>query len=224
MRKLLMLAVMALAALAVMAPSASAAVPYGDDDPQSWGYAMVTGTGVLDAEGPNFFHDCETVSWPGGSSPCPVEVSTDDFTMSANGSPLFTCEGELSTEFHQSGAVAISQVELDGHPNCVVYTGWGRQWSAEICGRDADGDGPGVTEFWLRLTYTFQSSDAVAFASLGGARLSEYPGQLFAEYGDITNEPFSSSGGSLDAHLALSSQVELYGGGSGSCGWPELQS
>jgi hypothetical protein len=202
MRKLLMLAVMAFAALAVSAPSASATIhpdfPYGDTDPSHW-------FGVV-ASDPDTYEPC-------GSLGCEFSASgSAGFTTDSN---QVACGVDLSGAVSDDGSVSVSNANFGG-AGCQVATA-GLPWQGQICFY--------YDQPWLKLHMGFVTANnpvtpATVFGQFEWLRWGSSSYDTLTFDGDAM---WNDSPGIVDFGANLGTVAPYMYDDSGSCSWPELQ-
>jgi hypothetical protein len=206
MRKLLMLAVMAFAALAVSAPSASATIhpdfPYGDTDPSHWFSVMP--------------YDPDTSEWC-GSSGCEFSASggSGAFYRSSDGGGTILCQPELSGTVFDDGSVSVSQANFNG-PDCQIVPA-GFPWQGQICMSM-------VGDPWLKLRMGFAGHDnSVVPATVFGQ--FEWGSENWDESLTFNGDAMMWDAPGIYDFGATFNAVEVpyLWDDSGSCSWPELQ-
>lgn len=224
MRKLLMLAALALAATVVAAPSAFAVNPDfpGDVDPGDWQGVLVESQGSCGGEEIN--ESCEfaspTADWGFVTMP------------NTQWSTLHQCHGSIEGRIGGEGSVELSGVEIGGsypYAFCDQWAAYELPWEGQICKNVETG------EVWLRqeTAFWFDSSSVPQGETFG--RLVE--GLSGPDYYDSVSFEGSVTGGFTDlglqgqyAHKALfplgdsyDDGYNIYGDEEQSCSWPELQ-
>lgn len=226
MRKLLMLAVMALAALAVVAPSAGATspdFPHGDDDPGNWLSVNVESTSAP--------YSCNVVI-------CPIDTGTADWDWKAAYS-FFTeymdCDGGLEGYVDGSGGIGINDAWLSDP--------WPMGWQAAFCqNQEMEGYWAGQIcthvpsgEVWARQEIDFRHMDT---GSSFGQIVGEGSDPLVASalrFGEAPNGVYTYVSGTSPAmsqrvEFPLNDEFAIYPSGEGPsggdpepCWWPELE-
>lgn len=230
MRKLFMLAAMALAAMAVIAPSAQAVntdFPHGDTEADNWRAVMVYDWATGDS--------CDIAE-------CQFSGDADDWKWEY-GSPLTGRYGSFCSypafdgSFSGSGGVSLSNVGwlLSGGEFCWSWETVALPWSGDICAR-ADSD-----EFWVRQelsirhTGSGQVQSGVSFGRLPDYNEIEYirfgsptSGAVDTEMGGVMDfkqlVEFSFNDGNHNYHdvFATGDDDSPDVVPAAPCGWPEL--
>jgi hypothetical protein len=228
MRKLLMLVVVALAALAVSAPSAAANAdfPHDDTDAESWVAATAIVFGAIPCDGSSA---CEFEGW--GDGPWAWEYGTTSPRLGDYCSSV-----ELAGEIDHTGTLLLSDVDW-GRWNmstfCDLMVVDQLPWTGQVCMHVPTG------EMWVRQGMALETTWGTGQTS--GAAFGEFTdnsgsGSMTLEFGDPEFVD-TGMGGVNDFELSATSvldfsgnNVELYPSGgdpqglvsAAPCGWPEL--
>lgn len=224
MRKLLMLAVMALAALAVSAPSALATnpdFPYGDYDAGNW-RAVV----AVDNLNGGF---CQQAA-----EGCEVHGYESSWGWkSSTSSEVGWCSGAFDSAIGADGGVStVGDINTGLQGICGSLVERNNPWDGQICANVDTGD------LWLRQEMDFQlggwsTITGESFARLGGDPVGDGVTLQTISFGTGSN--FTRVGSSSWGHRADFDVTEeypptLFPTGSETeptepapCGWPELQ-
>lgn len=249
MRKLLLLATMAVTALAVMASSASANPdfsPTGDANPANWEEAL---SYKYDYDLMSGSSQCDPASywtnWSGEDScaiPSPAEFDVWQLRFN-NGANVVNCQLEIEGSVTGDGRVEITDADVDGS-GCQTIVASGLPWEGTICGYSGGVDGSGNpandVEYWLRQEFSITApGGTIAGASFGKFSNVMWNGTFGAVtfdnayIGDVPGYPGMDlrQDGTLDLtggteNKALELTTPRWGGADYEhhpCSWPEVQ-